>query len=66
MPTMNGNELCTKLKNINPELQVILISAYEDVQCDKSKITFIRKPIPIAQLLKVVKETLTEEIITHK
>jgi DNA-binding NtrC family response regulator len=60
MPKMNGNDLCTKLKNLNPQLKVILISAYEEVQYDSSKFKFLNKPIPISQLLKIVKETLDE------
>jgi DNA-binding NtrC family response regulator len=60
MPSMNGNDLCTKLMNINPKLKFILMSAYQDVEYDKSKFTFLNKPIPIAQILKIVKQTLTE------
>ena len=58
MPKMNGQELCTKLMKINPELRFILISAYDDIQCDKSTFAFLHKPIPIAHLLKIVKENL--------
>jgi len=61
MPKMNGNELCTKLISINSQLKVILISAYQDVEYDKSRFTFIRKPMPISKLLKIVYETLTKE-----
>ena len=58
MPLMNGNILCTRLMDINPKLKVILISAYQDVECDTSKFTFLQKPIPIAVLLKTVKVIL--------
>lgn len=61
MPKMNGNELCTKLIDINSQLKVILISAYQDVEYDKSRFTFIRKPIPISKLLEIVNETLATE-----
>ena len=57
---MNGNVLCTKLIGINPELKVILISACENIECDRSQFTFIRKPIKIANLLKIVKDRLAE------
>jgi DNA-binding NtrC family response regulator len=63
MPRMNGNELCTKLMSINSQLKVILMSAYPDVEYDKSKFTFISKPMPIAKLLKTVNETLAKENI---
>ena len=60
---MNGNELCTKLMNINSQLKVSLMSAYQDVEYDKSKFTFITKPIPIAKLVKIVNETLANKYI---
>ena len=63
MPRMDGNELCTKLISINSQLKVILMSAYHDVEYDKSKFTFITKPIPIAKLVKIVNETLAIENI---
>jgi DNA-binding NtrC family response regulator len=58
MPIMNGNELCTKLININPNLKVVLMSAYPDIKYDKEKFLFVNKPIPIAQLIKLAKENL--------
>ena len=61
MPVMNGNELCTKLMNLNPELKIILMSAYENIEYDTSKFTFIQKPMSIARLLKIVKESLNEQ-----
>ena len=61
---MNGNELCTKLISINPELKVILMSAYDNIKCDSSKFTFIRKPIKIANLVTIVKDRLAEESYT--
>jgi DNA-binding NtrC family response regulator len=56
MPNLNGHELCTKLRNLNPELVVILMSAYDTIECDISKFTFIKKPILIAQLLQIVRK----------
>ena len=58
MPIMDGNGLCTKLININPNLKVILMSAYSDVKYDKEKFLFMNKPISITQLIKLVKEHL--------
>ena len=60
LPNLNGYELCTKLIQLNPELVVILMSAYDIIECDTSKFTFIKKPILIAQLLQVVKKNLAE------
>ncbi|MGE3859702.1 MAG: response regulator [Nitrososphaeraceae archaeon] len=63
MPVMNDNELCTKLININPNLKVILMSAYADVKFDNEKFLFVNKPISIAQLVELVKEHLREPYI---
>ena len=61
---MNDNELCTKLIGINSELKVILMSAYDNIKCDSSKFTFIRKPIKISNLIKIVKDRLAETSYT--
>ena len=55
---------CTKLRADNPDLKVIIMSAYDQLECDISKFTFVSKPIPIVGLLKIVKDTLTEAIQT--
>ena len=58
MPNLNGYELCNRLRQLNPKLQVILMSAYDSIECDTSKYTLIKKPILIAQLLQIVRESL--------
>ncbi|HEY5737522.1 MAG TPA: response regulator [Nitrososphaeraceae archaeon] len=58
MPNLNGHELCTKLRQLNPELEVILMSAYDIMECDTSKFTIVKKPILIAQLLQIVRDSL--------
>ena len=49
MPVMDGNELCTKLININPNLKVILMSAYSDIKYNKEKFCLLtnRYQLPI-------------------
>ena len=58
MPNLNGYELCTKLKQLNPELKVILMSAYDIMECDTSKFTIVKKPILIAKLLQIIRDSL--------
>ena len=58
MPNLNGHELCTKLRRLNPKLEVILMSAYDIMECDTSKFTIVKKPILMAQLLQIVKDSL--------
>jgi DNA-binding NtrC family response regulator len=62
MPQMNGYELCAKLINLNPNLQVILISAYDLLEDYNPKFTFLHKPISIAKLVSVVNEALSKSI----
>ena len=64
LPSMDGNELCIKLTSINPEIKVILMSAYDNIKYDSSKFTFIRKPIKISNLIKIVKDRLAETSYT--
>lgn len=67
LPSLDGNELFTKLISINPELKVILMSAYENIECDSSKFTFIQNPIKIANLVTIVKDRLAKNHIqSHK
>ena len=58
MPNLNGYELCTKLIQLNLELEVILMSAFDTIECNTSKFTLIKKPILMAQLLQIVKAIL--------
>jgi DNA-binding NtrC family response regulator len=58
MPNLNSYELCTKLVLLNPELEAILMSAYDIMECDSSKFTIVKKPILIAQLLQIVRDSL--------
>jgi DNA-binding NtrC family response regulator len=67
MPKLNGHDLCTKLKQLNPELEIILMSAYDTIECNTSKFMVIKKPILIAQLLQIVEDILVKDtsIITR-
>jgi len=63
MPVMNGNELCTKLMQINSEFKVILMSAYENIE-DVYKFKFMRIPTTIANLLQIVKNIIADKANT--
>ena len=58
MPKLNGHELCNKLTQLNPELEVILMSAYDTMEGDTSKFRIVKKPILMAQLLEIVRNSL--------
>lgn len=61
-PNMTGDSLCTKLLQLNPKMNVVLMSAFADVEHNKD-FQFVRQPIPISQLLEIVKEKLLEKPI---
>jgi DNA-binding NtrC family response regulator len=61
MPKLNGYELCTKLINLNPALEVILMSAFDTLEYQTSKFRLIKKPILIAQLLQIVSDILSKK-----
>ena len=63
MPNLNGHELGTKLKQLNPELEVILISAYDTIESNTSKFTFIKKPIHVTQLVKIVRDSMKKNTV---
>ncbi|HEX6294695.1 MAG TPA: response regulator [Nitrososphaeraceae archaeon] len=62
MPKMNGYELCTKLADLNHDLKVILISAYDLLERDNFKFIFLHKPITIAKLVSTVNESISKSI----
>ncbi len=61
MPHKTGKDLLTEIKQINPELPVIISTAYGDVDnaVDMMKLgaaDFIRKPIDLMELLKLIEK----------
>ena len=64
MPSMNGVELLDKVREINPDVKRILVSAFEmndDLFKDCHSIDeFLSKPIILSELIKVVKQTVKE------
>ncbi len=60
MSRMNGLFLATKLLEINPQMNVILMSAF-DLDCNY-KFNILKKPISIYKLIKVVNESISISI----
>ncbi|MDW0151012.1 MAG: response regulator [Nitrososphaeraceae archaeon] len=61
MSLMNGLFLATKLLEINPQMNVILLSAF-DLDCNY-KFNILKKPISIYKLIKVVNESISTSIL---
>jgi CheY-like chemotaxis protein len=60
MPGMNGRELAEKLRQQKPELKVLLISGYQDLQDSSSaaSVELIRKPFAGAVLIERIRKVL--------
>jgi CheY-like chemotaxis protein len=65
MPEMSGIQLARKVKDINPSIKVVLMTAYEIKDIKFSKVSpsvhgdaFIQKPISIADLTNKILEIL--------
>jgi two-component SAPR family response regulator len=56
MPYLNGCELGTKVKELNGNIKVILISSYNSVEDNNNKLNFEfhRKPVTLQKLLDIV------------
>jgi DNA-binding NtrC family response regulator len=69
MPGMPGFEFITKVKQIQPHVKVLLMSAFEvsDMEFSRALPTnikvdgFIQKPISSQQLVNIVKDTLNTQ-----
>jgi DNA-binding NtrC family response regulator len=62
MPDMNGLFLSTKLLEINPKLNVILLSDYFDNLKYNYKFNILKKRISIYKLIDVVNESISKSI----
>jgi PleD family two-component response regulator len=62
MSLMNGLFLATKLSEINPKMNVIIMSTFDDLECNY-KFNILKKPISIYKLIKVVNESISTSIL---
>ena len=60
MPYLNGCELGTKVKELNENIKVILMSAYDSIEDNNNKLNFelLRKPVTLQKLLDIVNFSL--------
>ena len=58
MPQLYGYELGKKIREINSNIKVILISAHDDRHESTLEYKFIQKPITINNLIETVEESL--------
>jgi DNA-binding NtrC family response regulator len=58
MSELNGYELGKRIREIDSNIKVILISAYDDRDEDNLEFKIIQKPITINNLIETVEESL--------
>ena len=62
MPRMGGEETAGRLRELNPDLKIVMASGYSDREAlsrfEQRPIAFLKKPFTAAQLAKAVKGTL--------
>lgn len=68
IPGMDGIEILKRMKEIDPSIHVIIMTAYGDLKMiHKAKelgaLTHIAKPFDIEELAKTVKEILSDKIL---
>ena len=63
MPRITGCELANKIADINPRIEMVLITASNDIIKNKLKLEVIHKPLRMHQLLLIIAKYM-EEIIT--
>ena len=56
MPQMNGVEVYTRLKEINPDASVVMTSGYTDQQNIPDGVQFVGKPYRLARLMEALHE----------
>ena len=56
MNKLNGCKLGIKVKEINDTIKILLISAQENIECDKLNFEVLNKPIPIQTLIDKVNQ----------
>jgi DNA-binding NtrC family response regulator len=61
MPDRNGLFLGTKLLEINPKLNVIIMSDFGDLKCNY-KFNLLKKRVSIFKLISVVNESISKSI----
>lgn len=60
MPILNGRELVTKIKTVNPNMPCIVLTAYKDpkYQVEAAELT-LYKPIVLSDLIRAIDKFIT-------
>ncbi len=62
MPEMKGCELAKKIAEIDPQIKMILTTAYNDIVNNNLNLELIRKPIKLKRLLDIITRYMSHTI----
>lgn len=60
MPSMQGCELSKKISKINPNIKMVLITAYDNIINNDLNLEVVKKPITNTKLLEVIHRYLNQ------
>ena len=62
MPQMTGCELANQIYAINPKINMILITAFDDIVNNALNLEIAKKPIKLKQILELVDHYMNHKI----
>jgi DNA-binding NtrC family response regulator len=63
MPLMQGCELSSKISEINPKIQMIILTAFSQIVNNKINLEILKKPITLNRLLEIVHKYMNYAIV---
>jgi YesN/AraC family two-component response regulator len=63
MPQMTGCELANHIYAINPKINMILITAFDDIVNNVLNLEIAKKPIKLMQILELVDHYMNYKIV---
>lgn len=58
MPQINGLILASKLLELDKKMNIVIMSAYEEIKDNNNNYRFLKKPFKISTLIKIVEESV--------
>jgi DNA-binding NtrC family response regulator len=65
LPQMTGCDLAEKIIEINPQMKMILITAYDDIINNTFNLELIHKPIKINELVQIIRRYMQQTKINN-
>lgn len=66
MPQINGLILASKLLELDKKMNIVIMSAYEEIKDNNNNYRFLKKPFKISTLIKLVEKSVISISITQQ